>query len=121
MSTIIILDTPVSLEKEFKISLKKIFGFGYTQLRYLNKVFGINTRSIYKMKELNVQERTSISFYLPDLNIFGSDLKKKLSLEQDKFFSLNTSKSESIKVNFLNLTFSSPSAVVSSFSIIVNE
>ena len=88
MSTIIILDTPVSLEKEFKISLKKIFGFGYTQLRYLNKVFGINTRSIYKMKELNVQERTSISFYLPDLNIFGSDLKKKLSLEQDKFFSL---------------------------------
>jgi len=88
MSTLIVLDTPVSLEKEFKIALKEIFGFNNSKLRYLNKMFGVNTRSNYKMKDLNVIERTLISFYLPDLSIFGSDLKKKISLEQDKFFSL---------------------------------
>jgi hypothetical protein len=39
MSSIIILDTPISLEKEFKIALKEIFGFSYIKLRHLNKVF----------------------------------------------------------------------------------
>lgn len=88
MSSIIILDTPISLEKEFKIALKEIFGFSYIKLRHLNKVFGVNSRSIYKIKDLNMNERNLISFYLPDLNIFGSDLKKFISSEQDKFFSL---------------------------------
>lgn len=88
MSNIIILDTSISLEKEFKISLKDIFGFSYIKLRHLNKVFGVNTRSNYKLKDLNLVERNLISFYLPDLNLFGSDLKKQISLEQDKFFSL---------------------------------
>ena len=88
MSTLVVLDTQVSLEKEFKISLKEIFGFSYLKLRHLNKVFGVNTRSNYKIKDLDVSERNLISFYLPDLNIFGSDLKKKISLEQDKFFSM---------------------------------
>ena len=66
MSTLIILDTPISLEKEFKVALKNIFGFSYIKLRHLNKVFGVNTRSNYKIK----------------------DLKKQISLEQDKFFSI---------------------------------
>lgn len=88
MSTLIILDTPISLEKEFKIALKEIFGFSYIKLRSLNKVFGVNIRSIYKIKDLNVIERNLISFYLPDLSIFGSDLKKQISLEQDKYFAL---------------------------------
>lgn len=88
MSTLVVLDTHVSLEKEFKLSLKEIFGFSYIKLRHLNKIFGVNARSNYKMKDLNVIERNLISFYLPDLNIFGSDLKKKISLEQDKYFSL---------------------------------
>ena len=69
MSTLIILDTPISLEKEFKVALKNIFGFSYIKLRHLNKVFGVNTRSNYKIKDLNVTERNLISFYLPDLNI----------------------------------------------------
>ena len=88
MSNLVILDTTILLEKEFKLALKSIFGFSYIKLRHLNKVFGVNTRSNYKIKDLNVTERNLISFYLPDLNIFGSDLKKQISLEQDKFFSI---------------------------------
>ena len=60
-----ILDTPISLEKEFKVALKNIFGFSYIKLRHLNKVFGVNTRSNYKLKDLHVTERNLISFYLP--------------------------------------------------------
>jgi len=88
MSKIIILDTPVFFEKEFKTALKAIFGFSYIKLRHLNKVFGTNTRSNSKVSELNFHERNAISFYLPDLALFGSDLIKKISLEQEKFFSL---------------------------------
>lgn len=88
MSNLVILDTPISLEKEFKIALKSIFGFSYIKLRHLNKVFGINVRSIYKIKDLKVIERNLIAFYLPDIATFGSELKKIISLEQDKFFSL---------------------------------
>jgi small subunit ribosomal protein S13 len=88
LSNLIILDTPISLEKEFKIALKAIFGFSSLKLRHLNKVFGINTRCIYKIKDLNLVERNLISFFLPELSLFGSDLKQKISLEQDKFFSL---------------------------------
>ena len=88
MSNLIILDTQVSLDKEFKISLCSIFGFSYIKLRHLNKVFGVNTRFNYKIQDLNTLERNLISFFLPDLALFGSDLKKKISLEQDKFFSL---------------------------------
>lgn len=88
MSSFVILDTSISLEKEFKTALRPIFGFSYIKLRHLNKIFGTNTRSIYKMKDLNVFQRNMVSFYLPDLAVFGSDLKKKISLEQDKFFSL---------------------------------
>lgn len=86
--SLIILDTPINLTKEFKIALKPIFGFSYIKLRHLNKVFGVNTRFIYKIKDLNIIERNTISYYLPDLSLFGSDLKKQISLEQDKFFSL---------------------------------
>ena len=85
---LIILDTEILLTHEFKIALKRIFGFSYIKLLHLNKVFGVNTRCIYKIQDLNILERNSISYYLPDLGIFGSDLKKKISLEQDKFFSL---------------------------------
>lgn len=88
MSSSIILDTPISLEKEFKIALKSIFGFSYIKLRHLNKIFGTNSRYIYKMKDLNNFELSSISYYLPDIAIFGSDLKRDLSLEIDKFFAL---------------------------------
>lgn len=88
MSNLVILDTPISLNKEFKTALKSIFGFSYIKLRHLNKIFGINIRIIYKIKTLKVVERNLIAFYLPDIAIFGSDLKKKISLEQDKFFSL---------------------------------
>lgn len=88
MSNLIILDTPISLDKEFKTALQSIFGFSYIKLRHLNKLFGTNSRSIYKLSGLNLVERNLISFYLPDLAIFGSDLKKKLSLEQEKFFSI---------------------------------
>lgn len=88
MSKLIILDTPISFEKEFKAALRVIFGFGYLKLRHLNKIFGTNIRSNYKMKDLSAIERNLISFYLPDLAIFGSDLRKLISSEQDKFFSL---------------------------------
>ena len=88
MSNLIILDTQIPLNKEFKSALKLIFGFSYIKLRHLTKLFGTNNRSIYKIENLNLNERNLISFFLPDLSIFGSDLKKKLSLEQDKFFSL---------------------------------
>jgi len=88
MSNLVILDTPISLEKEFKTALKSIFGFSYIKLRHLNKVFGANINSIYKIQDLNVIERNLISFYLPDLAMYGSDLKKHISLEQDKYFSL---------------------------------
>lgn len=88
MSSFIILDTPISVDKEFKSALKKIFGFSYIKLKHLNKIFGVNTRSTYKIKDLYFFERNLISFYLPNLNIFGSDLQKKITLEQDKFFVL---------------------------------
>ena len=88
MSNLIILDTPILLDKEFKTALQSIFGFSYIKLRHLNKLFGTNSRCIYKLNNLNLVERNLISFYLPDLAIFGSDLKKRISLEQDKFFSL---------------------------------
>jgi len=88
MSNLIILDTSISLEKEFKIALKRIFGFSYLKLRHLNKVFGSNVKYVYRIQDLNINERNMISFYLPDLALFGSDLKKKISVEQDKFFSL---------------------------------
>ncbi len=88
MSKLIILDTPIPLNKEFKTALKLIFGFSYIKLRHLNKLFGINNRTTYKIENLNLIERNLISFYLPDLALFGSDLKKNISLEQDKFFSL---------------------------------
>jgi small subunit ribosomal protein S13 len=86
--SLIVLDTLIPLEKEFKLALKPIFGFSYIKLRHLNKIFGVNTRSIYMIKELKLKERNAISYYLPDLSLFGSDLKKQISLEQDKFFSL---------------------------------
>lgn len=88
MSKSVILDTPVSLEKEFKIALKSIFGFSYIKLRHLNKIFGTNNRKIYKMTSLTEKDLTSITFYLPDLAVFGSDLKRELSMELDKFFAL---------------------------------
>lgn len=88
MSNLIILDTPISLDKEFKLALKAIFGFSYYKLRHLNKVFGTNINSKYSLKDLNFIERNSISFYLPELSIFGSDLVKKISLEHHKYFSL---------------------------------
>jgi small subunit ribosomal protein S13 len=88
MSKLVILDTTISLEKEFKSALNSIFGFSYIKLRHLNKLFGTNVRSLYKVKDLTLNERNLISYYLPDLAIFGSDLKKKISDEQDKFFSL---------------------------------
>lgn len=84
----IILDTEVFLEKEFKISLKAIFGFSYIKLRHLNKVFGTNVNEIYKLSDLNVEDRINISYYLPQLAIFGSALLKKISLEKDKYFSI---------------------------------
>ena len=43
MSNLIILDTRISLEKEFKLALRAIFGFSYIKLRHLNKIFGTNT------------------------------------------------------------------------------
>jgi small subunit ribosomal protein S13 len=88
MSKSVILDTPISLEKEFKIALKSIFGFSYIKLRHLNKIFGTNSRNIYKMTTLTEKDLSSITYYLPDLAIFGSDLKRELSMELDKFFAL---------------------------------
>lgn len=88
MSNLIILDTRISLEKEFKLALRAIFGFSYIKLRHLNKIFGTNTRYIYLMKDLNFFARDSIPFFLPDLAIFGGDLSNKISLERNKFLSL---------------------------------
>jgi len=85
---IAILDTPVFYRREFKISLKAIFGFSYIKLRHLNKSFGTNVRRNFFLSELNLHERNMIMFHLPDLALFGSDLMKKISLEQEKFFSL---------------------------------
>ena len=88
LNNLIILDCSVSLNKEFKLSLKPIFGFSYLKLRHLNKIFGTNTKNIYKIKELYFEERNLISFYLPELAIFGTDLKKLITFEEEKFFSL---------------------------------
>ena len=78
MSNLVILDTTILLEKEFKLALKSIFGFSYIKLRHL----------IYKVQDLTASDRNSMSFYLPELALFGSDLKKKISVEQEKFFTL---------------------------------
>ena len=88
MLNIFLLDTNISLEKEFKTALKNIFGFSYIKLLHLNKVFGVNTRCIYKIKDLTVVERNLISFFLPNLGLFGSDLKQNIALELDKFLSV---------------------------------
>lgn len=88
MSNLVILDTTILLEKEFKLALKSIFGFSYIKLRHLNKIFGSNVNSIYKVQDLTASDRNSMSFYLPELALFGSDLKKKISVEQEKFFTL---------------------------------
>ena len=50
MSSLIILDTPIPLEKEFKIALKEIFGFSYIKLRHLNKVFVLTQDLYIKLK-----------------------------------------------------------------------
>lgn len=86
--SLVVLDTPIALDKEFKIALKAIFGFSYIKLRHLNKIFGTNVKYNFRISDLGYEERNAISFYLPDLALFGSDLLKKISIEQDKFFSL---------------------------------
>ena len=70
---IAILDTPVFYRREFKISLKAIFGFSYIKLRHLNKSFGTNVRRNFFLSELNLHERNMIMYHLPDLALFGSD------------------------------------------------
>ncbi len=102
MPNLIILDTPIIFEKEFKIALKAIFGFSYTKLRHLNKIFGTNIIYNFGMKELNFNERNYISFYLPDLALFGSDLIKKISAEQEKFFSLKCYKRNRLLLGYPN-------------------
>lgn len=88
LNKLIVLDHSVSLNREFKICLKPIFGFSYLKLRHLNKVFGTNIKNRYKISELYFEERNFISFYLPELAIFGVDLKQKILFETEKFFSL---------------------------------
>ena len=86
--SIVILRTPISCKKDFKACLKAIFGFSYIKLRHLNKVFGTNTRKLLKFCELTDEDVAVIPYYLPDLALFGHDLLKHISVEQDKFFSL---------------------------------
>ena len=40
MAYLVLLDIQISLDKEFKIGLKPIFGFSYIKLRHLNKFLG---------------------------------------------------------------------------------
>lgn len=63
----------------------------------------MNTRSIYKISHLNFSERNLISFYLPKLNVFGTDLKKIISFEQDKFFSLKCYRRNRLLLGYLRM------------------
>jgi ribosomal protein S13 len=64
MSNLVILDTQIPLDKEFKIALKSIFGFSYIKLRHLNKIFGLNSRCNFKVKELKPSERNLIANFV---------------------------------------------------------
>lgn len=87
---VVILDTHIDFEKEYRIGLKKIFGFSFHKLIHLNKIFGVNIRQKVYLNKLDFLEQNPVSIiqsYLSCLTVYGGDLMKKISDNIDKFFS----------------------------------
>jgi small subunit ribosomal protein S13 len=74
--------------KEFKAAFSIIFGFNVFKLKHLYKILGLNKNKFYTIKTLNSFQIDNIKSFLPKLTIFDSNLKKKISIEYDKFFEL---------------------------------
>jgi len=81
-----LLDTHVLLNRDFKVSLKGIFGYSYIKLRHLNKLYGIHKTTIYKLNEIDVSSRDNLYLFLPKLGLYESFLRIKVALEKDKYF-----------------------------------
>lgn len=59
-----------------------------SKLKHLYKILGLNQQKFWNIKMLEINQINKIKQYLPELGVFDSDLKKALSVEQDKFFEL---------------------------------
>lgn len=83
---ILLLDTHILVNRDFKVSLKGIFGYSYIKLRHLNKFYGIHKTTIYKLNEFSYSDLDDVCYFLAKLATYGSYLRRDIALEKDKYF-----------------------------------
>lgn len=74
--------------KEIKVALSTIYGFNSSKLKNLEKIIGTNRFKTKSLKNLDVLKVSLLKQYLPELGVFDNELKKKKTLECDKFFEI---------------------------------